>query len=134
MLRSPTSPKPCRPANTNCSPFQPARPFAVSLGEFKLSGGRVAFSDDLPGGLYRKTLQNLHVSLRKLQLTGGEPAALDFGFATDAGETLEHQGHVGLAPLKASGTVELTDIDLAGPKPYIAAALANGLNANLLRT
>ncbi|WP_374264084.1 DUF748 domain-containing protein [Zoogloea sp.] len=107
-------------------PAEPARPFAVSLGEFKLSGGQIAFSDDLPGGLYRKTLQNLHVSLRKLQLTGGEPAALDFGFATDAGETLEHQGHVGLAPLKASGTVELTDIDLAGPKPYIAAALANG--------
>ncbi len=104
----------------------PAKPLALSLGEFALSGGKLDFSDELPAGKYTKTLQDIHVSLRKFTLAGGEPAALDFGFATAAGETLQHHGSVTLAPLKASGNVELTGLDLAGPKPYLAGVLTGG--------
>ena len=117
----PAGPTPPVPADA-----APAKPFAVTLGEFKLTGGRVDFSDDLPAGVYKKTLQDIHVSLRKFALAGGEPAALDFGFATAAGETLEHKGSVALAPLKAAGTLELAGLDLAGPKPYLAGVLTQG--------
>jgi hypothetical protein len=33
---------------------RPAKPFAVTLGEFKLTGGRVDFTDDLPAGVLRR--------------------------------------------------------------------------------
>jgi len=122
-------PKPVQPAApTAQAPAEvaPAKPFAVSLGEFKLTGGRVDFSDDLPAGVFKKTLQDIHISLRKFALAGSEPAALDFGFATAAGETLEHAGSVTLAPLKAVGTLDLAGLDLVGPKPYLAGVLKQG--------
>ncbi|MBP7392868.1 MAG: DUF748 domain-containing protein, partial [Zoogloea sp.] len=96
--------QPVAPAAQASAEAAPAKPFAVTLGEFKLAGGRVDFSDELPAGPFKKTLQDIHVSLRKFALTGSEPAALDFGFATAAGETFEHKGSVTLAPLKAVGT------------------------------
>lgn len=117
------SAKPAEPAPTDS---KPAKPFSLSLGEFKLTGGKLDFSDALPVGTFSKTLHDIHVSLRKFQLAGGEPAALEFGFATPSGETLENKGSVALSPLKAAGTLELVSFDLVSPKPYIAAALPGG--------
>ena len=117
---------PVAPASAAQTDAPPAKPLVFSLGEFRLSGGRVEFSDDLPTGRYAKTLQDIQVSLRDFRLAGGEPAALDFGFATAAGETLAHKGQVSVAPLKAAGQLDLAGFDLAGPKPYIAAVLKNG--------
>ncbi|WP_298623754.1 DUF748 domain-containing protein [uncultured Zoogloea sp.] len=119
------SAKPAEPVPTPAD-SKPAKPFGLSLGEFKLTGGRLDFSDALPAGTFSKTLQDIHVSLRKFQLAGGEPAALEFGFATPSGETLENKGSVALSPLKAEGTLELAGFDLVSPKPYIAAALPGG--------
>ena len=118
--------QPVAPAAQASAEAAPAKPFAVTLGEFKLAGGRVDFSDELPAGPFKKTLQDIHVSLRKFALTGSEPAALDFGFATAAGETFEHKGSVTLAPLKAVGTLELAGLDLVGPRPYLAGVLKQG--------
>ena len=101
----------------------PARPLAVTLGEFRLTGGKVMISDALPGGTYRRTLDDLHVSLRKFDLAGAEPAALDAGFHTDLGESVEHVGTVGLAPLRAEGTITVDRLDLPGHAAYYAAAL-----------
>jgi len=123
LVPKPAAAKPAEPAPADS---KPARPFALSLGEFKLTGGKLDFSDDLPAGTFTKTLQDIHVSLRKFQLAGGEPAALEFGFATPSGETLENKGSVALSPLKAAGTLELAGFDLVSPKPYIAAALPGG--------
>ncbi|MBL8452158.1 MAG: DUF748 domain-containing protein [Zoogloea sp.] len=99
------------------------KPFALSLAEFKLAGGRVHVTDDLPAGPYHKTLQDLHVSLRQLRLPGSEPAALDFGFATESAETFEHKGSLVTEPLKASGALVVSGIDVPALKPYLEAAL-----------
>ncbi|MCK6373044.1 MAG: DUF748 domain-containing protein [Zoogloea sp.] len=123
LVPKPAAAKPAEPAPADS---KPARPFALSLGEFKLTGGKLDFSDALPAGTFSKTLQDIHVSLRKFQLAGGEPAALEFGFATPSGETLENKGSIALSPLKAAGTLELAGFDLVSPKPYIAAALPGG--------
>ena len=127
LVPKPARAKPAEPAPAPApADSKPAKPFALSLAEFKLDGGRLSFTDELPAGTFTKTLQDIHVSLRKFQLAGGEPAALDFGFATPAGESLEHQGSVALSPLKAAGSLTLAGFDLANPKPYLAAALPGG--------
>jgi uncharacterized protein involved in outer membrane biogenesis len=99
------------------------KPFAMSLGEFKLTGGRIHLVDDLPTGTYRKVLQDLNISLRKFSLPGGEPAALDFDFSTDAGESFGHKGTLAIAPLKAIGTLLARQVDVPQLKPYYAGAL-----------
>lgn len=96
---------------------------ALQLGEFKIAGGRIDFTDQLAAGPFRKTIQDLDVSLRKLALPATAPAELDIGFSTDAGEKLAHQGSLGLAPLKAAGQLELTGLDLPAHKLYLAAAM-----------
>ena len=107
---------------TQASPPTPKK-FALSLTEFTLTGGRVHVIDDLPAGPYRKTLQDLHVSLRQLRLPGSEPAALDFGFATESAETFEHKGSVVVEPLKASGTLVASGVNVPALKPYLEAVL-----------
>ena len=125
-------PKPAAaPAPKAATPTEPQKaaedkPFALTLNELKLTGGRIAFSDDLPAGAFHKTLQDLHVSLRKFNLAGGTPAELEAGFVTDAGERVEHKGSVDVAALKASGTLELSGLDLVSPKPYYAPFLKQG--------
>jgi uncharacterized protein involved in outer membrane biogenesis len=99
------------------------KPFAVHLGEFKLIGGRIHLIDDLPTGTYRKELQDLNVSLRKFSLPAGEPAALDFDFSTDSGESFGHKGTLAMAPLKVIGTLVASRVDVPALKPYYAAAL-----------
>lgn len=118
--------QPAAPAAQAPAETAAAKPFAVTLGEFKLAGGRVDFSDDLPAGVFKKTLQDIHVSLRKFALTGNAPTELDFGFATAAGEKFEHKGSVTLAPLKAVGTLDLAGLDLVGPRSYLAGVLKQG--------
>lgn len=113
------------PQGTPAAPASPPKPkpFSLSLAEFTLASGRVRLTDDLPAGPYRKTLQDLHLSLRRLRLPGGEPAAVDFGFATESAETFEHKGSVVLEPLKASGTLVASGVDVPALKPYLEAAL-----------
>lgn len=96
---------------------------ALQLGEFKIAGGRIDFTDQLAAGAFHKTLQDLDVSLRKLALPATAPAELDVAFATDAGEKLVHKGSLGLAPLKAAGQLELTGLALPAHKLYFAAAM-----------
>ncbi|MBS0354713.1 MAG: DUF748 domain-containing protein [Proteobacteria bacterium] len=122
-----TEPKPpAAPAATEPPKAAEDKPFALTLNELKLSGGRIAFSDDLPTGPFHKTLQDLHVSLRKFSLAGGTPAELEAGFSTDAGEHVEHKGSLDVSALKASGTLELSGLDLVGPRPYYAPFLKQG--------
>jgi uncharacterized protein involved in outer membrane biogenesis len=114
------------PSDKQAAPAAPSsgtKPFALSLAEFKLTGGRVHIADELPASPYQKTLQDLHVSLRQLRLPGSEPAALDFGFGTGSGETFEHKGSLAVAPLKASGTLVAAGVDVPELKPYLEAAL-----------
>jgi hypothetical protein len=59
------------PSDKQAAPAAPSsgtKPFALSLAEFKLTGGRVHIADELPASPYQKTLQDLHVSLRQLRL------------------------------------------------------------------
>ncbi|MDD3353633.1 DUF748 domain-containing protein [Zoogloea sp.] len=116
---APAAPAPSPPASE-------ARPFALTLGEFRLEEGRLSFSDDLPDGPFHKTIQDIRVSLRGLSLAGGAPAELDLSFAGAAGETFKHTGTLGLAPLTAAGTLNFAGVDLTGPRPYYAAALGQG--------
>ncbi|MDD3326419.1 MAG: DUF748 domain-containing protein [Zoogloea sp.] len=101
---------------------KPAAP-ALTLGEFKIDGGRIDFTDHLAAGPFHKIIQDFKVSLRKLALPAAAPAELDFGFSTDAGEQLTHQGTLGLAPLKAAGLLELSGLDLPAHKLYLAATM-----------
>lgn len=118
--------RPPLPSDKQAAPAAPSsstKPFALSLAEFKLTGGRVHITDELPASPYRKTLQDLHVSLRQLRLPGSEPAALDFGFGTGSGETFEHKGSLAVEPLKASGTLVAAGVDVPALTPYLEAAL-----------
>ncbi|WP_398309493.1 DUF748 domain-containing protein [Zoogloea sp.] len=118
--------RPPLPSDKQAAPAAPSsntKPFALSLAEFKLTGGRVHIIDELPASPYQKTLQDLHVSLRQLRLPGSEPAALDFGFGTGSGETFEHKGSLAVEPLKASGTLVAAGVDVPALTPYLEAAL-----------
>lgn len=118
--------RPPLPSDKQAAPAAPSsstKPFALSLAEFKLTGGRVHITDELPASPYQKTLQDLHVSLRQLRLPGSEQAALDFGFGTGSGETFEHKGSLAVEPLKASGTLVAAGVDVPALTPYLEAAL-----------
>lgn len=117
------APGPSDKEGTPAAPPSSKKPFALALAEFKLTGGRVRITDELPAGSYQKTLQDLHVSLRQLRLPGSEPAALDFGFGTGSGETFEHKGSLAVEPLKASGTLVVAGVDVPALTPYLEAAL-----------
>ena len=104
----------------------PAQPLALSLGELRLTGGQVDFTDALAGGPFRRRLQDIHLTLRKFTLAGKTPAELEAGLVTDAGEKLSHTGSLALAPLKLEGKVRLEGLDLVSPRPYYAPFLPQG--------
>lgn len=103
-----------------------SKPLALSLGELRLTGGQVDFTDALAGGPFHRRLQDIHLTLRKFSLAGNTPAELEAGLVTDAGEKLSHKGTLGLAPLKLAGTVRLEGLDLVSPRPYYAPFLPQG--------
>lgn len=109
------------------APAQPQpQPLALSLGELRLTGGQVDFTDALAGGPFHRRLQDIHLTLRKFSLAGKAPAELEAGLVTDAGEKLSHKGTLALAPLKLAGTMRLEGLDLVSPRPYYAPFLPQG--------
>ncbi|KAB2967438.1 DUF748 domain-containing protein [Zoogloea sp.] len=104
----------------------PARSLALSVGELRVSGGQVDFTDALAGGPFHRRLQDIHLSLRKFSLAGKGPAELEAGLVTDASEKLTHKGTLALAPLRLAGTVRLEGLDLVSPRPYYAPFLPQG--------
>lgn len=111
------------PAPATGKPEEKPAALALALGEFRVDGGRIDLTDHLAAGPFHKIIQDFNVSLRKLALPAAAPAELDFGFSTDAGEKLAHQGSLGLAPLKAAGQLELTGLHLPAHKLYLAAVM-----------
>ena len=101
----------------------PASPFVFSIGEMKLTDGKLHIADDVPDKPYRVVLQNIALAVQGLSNSRDAKGAVKLAFETDAKGTFAYEGSVGLEPVRADGKVDLTGFRLAPIYPYYESAL-----------
>ncbi|KAA3649285.1 MAG: DUF748 domain-containing protein [Proteobacteria bacterium] len=112
------------PADADTDTEAKSAALLVTVDQLDLTGGQFRFSDAAaPAGRFQTELSDLSVSLTGFVSNGSRPAQLSLGARSAAGEQIAQQGALALAPLRASGTVELTGVPLVHYQPYYAQQL-----------
>jgi flagellar motor protein MotB len=96
----------------------PPTPFQFTVGEIKLTDGKVHVVDDVPAKPHRVVLQNIAATVQGLSNAPDAKAAAKLGFESDAKGTLAYEGTVQLAPIRADGKVDVTGVRLGVLYPY----------------
>lgn len=108
-------------------------PFGFSVAEIALSGGSVRVLDETPETPFRLSLDK--VSLGVTGLGSSPEAKATMRFACDAGKgKLVYDGTLALAPVRASGTVDLVNLPIGAFAPYIEDVLEVIINGGALST
>jgi hypothetical protein len=108
-------------------------PFDFSVAEIALSGGSVRVLDETPETPFRLSLDK--VSLGVTGLGSSPEARAAVRFACDAGKgKLVYDGSLALAPVRASGTVDLANLPIGPFAPYIESVLEVILSGGALST
>ena len=110
-------------ADARPAPAQPGAPFVFTIGEIKLSGGRLHLVDEVPARPYRVVLQNIALAVQGLSNVPDAKAGVKLAFETDAKGTFAYDGSVQLTPVRADGKVELGGFRLGALYPYYESAL-----------
>jgi len=97
-----------------------ARPWAVTLDEFKLESAKMVFSDEANTQPFRTTIDPLTVTLRHFTTASGGQARLAVVAHTDAGEDLKVEGRLAVQPVSFAGALGCTGIRLPRFAPYYA--------------
>lgn len=113
-------------------PKQNESPFIYRVDEFLLDKGKLAFTDQSPAAAFKKQLDDIRVSVKGLTNEPEKQAATEISFQTDAKEDFHHSGTLQLAPLSATGTVELTKLRLNGLRPYYESVVALDIKEGML--
>lgn len=101
----------------------PADPFVFTIGEIKLSGGKLHVADEVPAKPYRVVLQNIAAAVQGLSNAPDAKAAVKVGFDTDAKGTFAYDGTVQLVPIRAGGRIDLGGFRLGALYPCYESAL-----------
>jgi flagellar motor protein MotB len=112
---------PAAPKAADAAP--PPAPFAFTVGEVRLTDGKLHVLDEVPATPYRVVLQNIAATVQGLSNAPDAKAAVKLGFETDAKGTFAYDGTVQLAPVRAGGKVDLTGWRLGALYPYYESAL-----------
>jgi hypothetical protein len=105
------------------TPAPSAQPFVFTIGEVRLTDGKIHIADEVPAKSYRVTLQNVSLAAQGLSNAPDAKAAVKLGLNTDAKGALAYDGNVQLTPVRADGKVELTGFRLGAMYPYYESAL-----------
>ncbi len=111
------------PSESKAAAASPADPFVFTVGEIKLSDGKVHVNDEVPAKPYRVVLQNIAATVQGLSNAPAAKAAVKLGFDTDAKGTFAYDGTVQLTPIRAEGKVDFTGLRLGAMYPYYESAL-----------
>ncbi|MGB8436369.1 MAG: DUF748 domain-containing protein [Burkholderiales bacterium] len=105
-------------------------PFAFSVGEIAIANGTVKITDLMPEEPFQRRVEKLEARVRGLSSADKSRAGVELGFDSIAigGEPsaparFDYTGEVQLAPVKASGKVQVLQLKLGDLYPYYAAAL-----------
>ena len=101
----------------------PADPFVFTVGEIKVSDGKVHVTDEVPAKPYQVVLLNIAAAVQGLSNAPDAKAAVKLGFDTDAKGTFAYDGSVQLTPIRADGKVAAIGFRLGALYPYYESAL-----------
>ncbi len=114
-LLPPSAPAAAKP---DAQPSAPAP--AVDVDSFELKGGKVVFSDDLPGGTFRAVLSPIDLECENISTVEGKSARYKFSMRTDSNETLATSGTFSINSVAAQAHVALEGLFLPKYAPYYA--------------
>jgi hypothetical protein len=83
----------------------------------------VSLADATTTPNFASLLSDVTLDVTNLANTSGQKATVAASFATDLGANVKYRGELGLAPVSASGRLELADLHIAKLYPYYATAL-----------
>jgi uncharacterized protein involved in outer membrane biogenesis len=113
------------PSSSNAS-----TPFTYSVGEIAVANGTLKIADLVPEKPFQRRVEKLEARVRGLSSADNSPAGVELGFdsiavdgAASAPARFDFTGEVQLAPIKASGKVQVLQLKLGDLYPYYEAAL-----------
>jgi Domain of Unknown Function (DUF748) len=102
----------------SAEPSAPAKPWIVSLDEFNLEKGAIAFTDLSASAPFATTLGPIQVHLKQFTTRPDADAAYDYKWVTEAGETISGGGTFSIDPIRSAGGVKLEDVEIKKYAPY----------------
>jgi uncharacterized protein involved in outer membrane biogenesis len=93
------------------------RKFTVNADIISMTDGKVSFSDHAADG-FRTDLKNIGLKIDHFSTEEGRRAAVQAAFSTESDESFTAQGGFSIAPLAASGSLEVKGIALKKYSPY----------------
>jgi len=104
-------------------PAKAGPPPRFRVGSIALKGGKVSLSDATTTPNFASLLSDVTLDVTNLANLPGQKATVAASFATDLGAHVSGRGELGLAPVSATGRLELADLHIAKLYPYYATAL-----------
>lgn len=121
-----------RPASAEKKqPAPGARPLALKLAKFSLSGGKFHLSDQLPKGGFRTDLSDIELGLSGFSTAPGQRAPFTLKLASARGETVALKGDLIAEPIEVRATLALSGIPLKDYYPYLSDTLAAPVSGTL---
>src|SRR5262252_7597251 len=105
------------------APAKAGPPARFRVGSIALKRGKVSLSDATTTPNFASLLTDVTLDVTNLANTPGQKATVAASFATDLGAHVSGRGELGLAPVSATGRLELADLHIAKLYPYYATAL-----------
>ncbi len=96
----------------------------VEVDRFALHGGRVRFTDRVPGEVFETTLHPIEISVRHFRTEKDSRALFSLALATEIAETVKTEGIFSLDPLFVEGTASVGDLFPGKYFPYVRERLA----------
>ncbi len=117
-------------ASSGSNAAKSGTPFAFSVGEIAVSNGTLKLTDLMPESPFQRRVEKLEARVRGLSSADNSRAGVELSFDSSAigGDApaparFDYTGEVQLAPVKASGKLQVLQLKLGDLYPYYAAAL-----------
>jgi len=104
-------------------PAKAGAPPRFRVGSIALKGGKVSLYDATTTPNFASLLSEVTLNVTNLANLPGQKATVAASFATDLGAHVSARGELGLAPISATGRLEVADLHIAKLYPYYATAL-----------
>ncbi|MEW6720792.1 MAG: DUF748 domain-containing protein [Thermodesulfobacteriota bacterium] len=96
---------------------------AVSVDAFRISGGKIRFTDASRRDVFRTAIGELRIDAARLGNEEGKAADVSLSLSTESGESAGLKGTLKLAPLGSDGTLTVSKLALGKYAPYYGDAI-----------
>lgn len=126
------TPTPVTPAPQPGSTNAPPAPWTIELAEFGLERTRVSFEDLALRSPFKTELAPIEIGLTNLSTAPNRDATYGLRIATEATETLAGGGTASINPVRSTGTLTLSAVELPKYLPYLADSFRGQITAGKL--